>query len=174
MKKLVYVWNRLYYGLFLYHSWTQLLFHRILWVIPIGFLCRVGLLNREKHNSRNKEVARSLTDKKNSTVLLISDATMLAFTTLIVCTIANLTSILIPGASPAFLSRGAFMLVTAVLIVPINYFALWRKDKYLEYFNEFHRSSSSTNRTWSIVSICAVLLALLLFIYSLRLMGSAR
>lgn len=172
MKKLVYVWNRLYYGLFLYHSWTQLLWHRILWVIPIGFLCRVGLLNREKHNSRNKEVARSLTDEKLSVVLLISNATMLAFTALIVWTIANLTSVLIPGASPAFLSRGAFMLVTAVLIVPINYFALWRGDKYLEYFSEFHRSSSSTNRTWSIVSICAVLLALLLFIYSMHLMGS--
>lgn len=170
MKKLVYVWNRLYYGLFLYHSWTQLLWHRILWVIPIGFLCRVGLLNREKHDSLNKEVARSLTDERLSVVLLISDATMLAFTTLIVCTIANLTSVLIPSASPAFLSRGAFILVTAVLIVPINYFALWRKDKYLEYFDKFRSSSSSTNRTWAIVSICAVLLALVLFVYSLRLM----
>ena len=170
MKKLVYVWNRLYYGLFLYHSWTQLLFHRILWVIPIGFLCRVGLLNKEKHNSLNKEVARSLTDEKLSTVLLISDTTMLAFTALIVWTIANLTSVLIPSASPVFLSRGAFMLITAVLIVPINYFTLWRKDKYLEYFDEFRSSSSSTNRTWAIVSICAVLLALVLFVYSLRLM----
>ena len=170
MKKLVYVWNRLYYGLFLYHSWTQLLWHRVLWVIPTSFLCRVGLLNKEKNDSRNKEVARSLTDEKLSTVLLITDTTMLAFTTLIVWTIANLTSVLIPGASPAFLSRGAFMLVTAVLIVPINYFTLWRKDKYLEYFDEFRSSSSSTNRTWAIVSICAVLLALVLFIYSLRLM----
>ena len=172
MKKLVYVWNRLYYGLFLYHSWTQLLFHRVLWVIPIGFLCRVGLLNKEKNDSRNKEVARSLTDERLSVVLLISDATMLAFTTLIVWTIANLTSLLIPGASPAFLSRGAFMLITAILIVPINYFALWRRDKYLEYFNEFRSSSSSTNRTLAIVSICAVLLALVLFIYSMHLMGS--
>ena len=170
MKKLVYVWNRLYYGLFLYHSWTQLLFHRVLWVIPIGFLCRVGLLNKEKNDSRNKEVARSLTDERLSVVLLISDATMLAFTTLIVWTIANLTSLLIPGASPAFLSRGAFMLITAILIVPINYFALWRRDKYLEYFDEFRSSSSSTNRTWAIVSICAVLLALVLFVYSLCLM----
>lgn len=172
MKKLVYVWNRLYYGLFLYHSWTQLLFHKILWVIPIGFLCRVGLLNKEKNDSRNKEVARSLTDERLSVVLLISDATMLAFTTLIVWTIANLTSLLIPGASPAFLSRGAFILVTAVLIVPINYFALWRRDKYLEYFNEFRNSSPSTNRTWALVSIGAVLLALVLFIYSMHLMGS--
>lgn len=170
MKKLVYVWNRLYYGLFLYHSWTQLLFHRILWVIPIGFLCRVGLLNREKHNRLNKEVARSLTDEKLSTVLLITDTTMLAFTTLIGWTIANLTSLLIPGASPTLLGRGAFMLITAALIVPINYFALWRKDKYLEYFDEFRSSSSSTNRTWAMVSICAVLLALVLFIYSLCLM----
>lgn len=172
MKKLVYVWNRLYYGLFLYHSWTQLLFHKILWVIPIGFLCRVGLLNKEKHKSRNKEVARSLTDEKLSTVLLISDATMLAFTALIVWTIANLTSLLIPSASPAFLSRGEFTLITAVLIVPINYFTLWRKDKYLEYFNKFRNSSPSTNRTWAIVSIGAVLLALVLFIYSMHLMGS--
>ena len=143
MKKIAYIWTRLYYGLFLYHSWTQILLHKVLWVIPIRFLCKLGILNKEKYDGLNKEVARSLTDEKISIVILITDATMLAFT--------------------------ALMLVTSILIVPINYYALWRKDKYLERFKEFRKSSSLRNWIWAITSISAVILALLLFILSLHL-----
>lgn len=170
MKKITYIWTRLYYGLFLYHSWTQILLHKALWVIPIRFLCKLGLLNKRKYDRLNKEVARSLTDERISIVILITDATMLAFTALIVFTIANLISLLIPCASLAHLNRFEFILVTSILIVPINYYALWRKDKYLESFKEFRKSSSLRNWIWAITSISAVILALLLFILSLHLM----
>lgn len=169
MKKIVYVWTRLYYGLFFYHSWTQRLIHKAVWIIPIRFLCKLGLLNKKKYDRLNKDVARSLTDERLSIVILISDATMLAFTALIVCTIANLISLLISRASLAHLDRATFILVMSILIVPINYFTLWRKDKYLERFKEFHNSSSLRNWTWAIISISSVILALL-FILSLHLM----
>lgn len=144
--------------------------HKAVWIIPIRFLCKLGLLNKKKYDRLNKDVARSLTDERLSIVILISDATMLIFTALIVYTIANLISLLIPRASLAHLDRATFILVTSILIVPINYFTLWRKDKYLELFEEFHNSSSLRNWTWAIISISSVILALLLFILSLHLM----
>ena len=167
----MYIWNRLYYGLFFYYSWVQILFYKIFGIIPISFLCKLGILNKKKYNSLNKEeVVRGLIDEKFSIVLLISDATMLALTALIVWTIANLISLLIPSASLALLNRSTFILITSILTMPINYFALWRKDKYLEYFKEFHNSSSLRNWIWSIISISTIIFSLLLFILSMHLM----
>lgn len=169
MKKVIYIWNRLYYGFFFYHSWSQILYYKIFWIIPISFLCRLGILNK-KYSSSNKEVVRSLTDEKLSTVLLISDATILAFTALIVWTIANFSSLLIPRLSLVFLNRSSFILITSILVMPINYFILWRKNRYLEYFKKFHNSTPLRNWIWAIVSIISIILALLLFILSLHLM----
>lgn len=169
MKKVLYIWNRLYYGIYCYHSWSQILLYKILVRIPISILCQLGLLN-QKHKNENKEVRRSLTDEKLSTVILISDATILAFTVLIVCTIANFSSLLIPRLSLVFLNRSSFILIISILVMPINYFILWRKDKYLEYFKKFHSSTPLKNCIWSIVSIVALIIALLMFILSMHLM----
>lgn len=170
MKKVIYIWNRLYYGLFFYYSWVQVLFYKIFWAIPINFLCDLGILNKKKHSRLNTEVARSLTDEKISIVVLISDATILAFTALIVWTIANFSSLLIPRLSLVFLNRSPFILITSILVMPMNYFILWRKNRYLEYFKKFHNSTPLRNWIWSAISISAILFALLLFILSLHLM----
>lgn len=170
MKKVIYIWNRLYYGFFFYHSWSQILFYKIFWVIPISFLCDLGILNKKKYSRLSIEVARSLTDEKISTVVLISDATILAFTALIVWTIANFLSLLIPRLSLVFLNRSSVILITSILVMPINYFILWKKNRYLEYFKKFHNSTPLRNWIWSIISISAMLFALLLFILSWHLM----
>lgn len=170
----MYIWNRLYYGHYCYNRWTQILLHRTFGMILIRILYRLGIINKEKYMRVNKEAVRSLTNEKFSITVLLSDTTMLAFTVLIVCTIANFIAILIPSASPAKLSRATFIIITAIVTLPINYFTLWRKDRYLEYFIEFRKTSSLRNRIWSIISISTMLLALLLFILSMHLMGVAK
>ena len=174
MKKVMYIWNRLYYGHYCYNRWTQILYYRIFGMILNRFLYRLGILNKEKYMRAKKEAVRSLTNEKFSTIVLLSDTTMLAFTALIVWTIANFTALLIPSASPAKLNRATFIVITAIVTIPINYFTLWRKDRYLEYFIEFRKTSSLKNRIWSIISISTMLLALLLFILSMHLMGVAK
>ena len=72
------------------------------------------------------------------------------------------------------LNRATFILITAIVTIPINYFTLWKKDKYIEYFIVFRNSSSLRNRIWSIISISTMILALLLFILSMHLMGVAK
>ena len=172
MKKIIYIWNRLYYGHYYYNRWTQILYYRIFGMILIRIPYRLGMINKEKYMRVNKEVVRSLTNEKISTIVLLSDTSMLAFTTLILWTIANFTTLLIPSASPAMLNRATFIVITAIVTIPINYFTLWRKDRYLEYFIEFRKTSSLRNRIWSIMSISTLILALLLFILSMHLMGN--
>lgn len=172
MKKIMYIWNRLYYGHYYYNRWIQLLLHRIFGMTLIRFLYRLGIINKEKYMRAKKEAVRSLTNEMIGPIVLISDSTMLAFTALILCTIANFTALLIPSASPAKLSRATFIVITAIVVIPINYFTLWRKDRYLKYFIEFRKTSSLRNRIWSIISICTLILALLLFILSMHLMGN--
>lgn len=174
MKKILYIWNRLYYGHYYYNRWSQILFYRIFGMIPNRFLYRLGILNKEKYARVNKEAVRSLTNEKVGPIVLISDATMLAFTALILWSIANFTALLIPSASPAMLNRETFILITAIVTIPINYFTLWKKDRYIEYFIVFRKSSSLRNRIWSIISISTMILALLLFILSMYLMGVAK
>ena len=174
MKKVMYIWNRLYYGHYCYNRWTQILYYRIFGMNLNRILYRLGILNKEKYMRVNKEAVRSLTNEKIGPIVLISDTTMLAFTALIVWTIANFTALLIPSASPAMLNRATFIVITAIVTIPINYFTLWRKDRYLEYFIEFRKTSSLRNRIWSIISISTMLLALLLFILSMHLMGVAK
>ena len=168
MRKIIYLWNRLYYGLFLYNSRVQITFYKTLVIIPIRLLNKIGI--QKKHKNVNKKVVRSLTDERISVVVLISDAMILALTALIVWTIVNFISLLIPSASLALLNRGTFMVVTAVLITPINYLFLWQNDKYLKYFKLFRNASPSSNRIWSVISISTLLFALLMFILSMHLM----
>ena len=168
----IYIWNRLYYGHYYYNRWTQILYYRIFGMNLIRFLYRLGIINEEKYMRAKKEAVRSLTNEKISTIVLLSDTSMLAFTTLILWTIANFITLLIPSASPAKLSRATFIVITAIVTLPINYFTLWRKDRYLEYFIEFRKTSSLRNRIWSIISISTLILALLLFILSMHLMGN--
>ena len=41
----MYIWNRLYYGMFFYHRWTQILYSKILWIIiGIIVLCAILIL----------------------------------------------------------------------------------------------------------------------------------
>lgn len=172
MKKIIYIWNRLYYGHYCYNRWIQILYYRIFGMILIRIPYRLGMINKEKYMRASKETVRSLTNEKFSVIVLLSDTSMLAFTTLILWTIANFTTLLIPSASPAKLNRATFIVITAIVTIPINYFTLWRKDRYLEYFIEFRKTSSLRNRIWSIISISTLILALLLFILSMYLMGN--
>lgn len=169
MNKMIYLWNRLYYGLFFYYSRIQIFLYKMLRIIPICILCKLGILNK-KHKKLDTGVIKDLTDESFSIVLLVSDTTILALSALIVWTVVNLISSLIPSISLVLLNRVTFILITSILILSVNYFVLWRKGKYIEYFKEFHNSSSSRNWIWSIISIITLIFALLLFILSFHVM----
>lgn len=102
--------------------------------------------------------------------ITISDVMMLAFTALLVWTLFNFVSILYPRVSLVPLDKWTFCLITVIPSYLINHLLLWRKDKYLKYFERFSKTSPKLKRIWLFISILFLPLAWLMFIYSMMIM----
>ena len=76
-------------------------------------------------------------------------------------------SILIPDVSLVGVDKITFVIVSVIPGLTINYFFIWRKNKYLEYFELFQKSSKKRNTIWCIISMICFVLAWVLFIFSL-------
>ena len=77
---------------------------------------------------------------------------------------------LLPCVSLILVDKTTFCIITAIPSLTINYFILWRKDKYLEYFEVFQKTSQKRNIRWSFISMMCLLLVLTFFILSLCVM----
>ena len=102
--------------------------------------------------------------------ITISDVMMLAFTALLVWTLFNFASILCPRVSLVPLDKWTFCLITVIPSYLINHLLLWRKDKYLKYFERFSKTSPKLKRIWLFISILFLPLVWLMFIYSMMIM----
>ena len=102
--------------------------------------------------------------------ITISDVMMLAFTALLVWTLFNFASILYPRVSLVPLDKWTFCLITVIPSYLINHLLLWRKDKYLKYFERFSKTSSKLKRIWLFISILFLPLSWLMFIFSMMIM----
>lgn len=173
----MYIWNRLYYGMFFFHRWIEILISKILWIIPISVLYKLGIFNKTKYNrliKLGKKLTRILIDENASIALKYTDIAILVLTGSIVWAIANLISIPIPSASLELLGGVPFMIISAILVVLINYSCLWRNNRYLEYFKEFRNSSPLRNTIWAIISTSTVIIAFVLFLLSFCLKSVVR
>lgn len=164
MKQVVFFWNRLYFGFFDYNRRTQIFIYRIF--VHLLF----SLRHKQKVRRFNNEAISALSDTKFSTVLMIADITMLAFTALLTWTLMNLMSMFLPCVSLATLDEINFCVITAIPSLAINYFMLWRKDKYLEYFELFQKTSRNLNTRWIFISMMCMSLSLTFFILSFCIM----
>lgn len=65
------------------------------------------------------------------------------------------------------------LFVFGSLVIPsiINYYSLWKNDKYLDYFKNFEKESKSTRIKWSLISIVVIIGILLLLIFSFWLLS---
>lgn len=84
MKHVIFFWNRLYYGIFDYNRLTQIFIYRIFVRLLSCFLHKKNVVRRDKMIILNKNAISALSDTKCSTVLMIADVTMLAFTALLI------------------------------------------------------------------------------------------
>lgn len=170
MKQVIFFWNRLYYGIFDYNRLTQIFIYKIFVRLLFCFKHKQNVVRRDKIIILNKNAISALSDTKCSTVLMIADVTMLAFTALLIWTLINLMSMLLPCVSLILVDKTTFCIITAIPSLTINYFILWRKDKYLEYFEVFQKTSQKRNIRWSFISMMCLLLVLTFFIPSLCVM----
>ena len=169
MKKIEYFWNRLYYGIFCCHKDTQIIIHKI-----TTFLFGLFITNDNRkrvYREHQNSVIRSLTDKRFSTTLIISDIEMIALTALFFWGTANCLTRIFPCLFLGSLNELIFIIISAIPCLCLNYYLLWRKDKYLKYFESFEQYSKM-NKEWMLISVICCISILAFFIMSFYIIES--
>lgn len=158
MKYIELFWNRLYYCIFNCDKKTQTLLNKCL------FYYLKFYRNRKGNNTKIPY---------NETVgICVSDYIMIGFTCLLIWTLFNLVSILFPCVSLLPLGKTAFILASVVPCLFINYFFLWRKDKYLRYWEVFAKDTPGIRRVWYCITCVCLLLVWPIFIFSMIIMSN--
>lgn len=158
MKHIELFWNWLYFCVYEWNKITQLAINRVAEALVSCFVPNA------KRYIRMPPLQFWLLQTS------ISDVMMLAFTALLVWTLFNFASILCPRFSLVPLDKWTFCLITGIPCYLINHLLLWRKDKYLKYFERFSKTSSKLKRIWLFISILFLPLAWLMFIFSMMIM----
>lgn len=158
MKKIELFWNWLYFCFFEFNIKTQIVINKFVASLM------AHIVPKSKRYTRIPPLPFYLTQ------ISISDVTILAFTALLEWTLFNSTSILFPSVSLVHLDKISFCLISGIPCYLINYLFLWRKDKYLKYFERFAKASSKRKRIWLLISLLLLPLALLIFILSMMIM----
>lgn len=172
MKRIIYFWNRLYYGMFECFRRTDVYLYKYVHRITralYNMLHKTKISKQRDKTNFNKAIS-ALSDPIISTNAMLTDIQIIWFTALLTMTLINLMSILIPEVSLIGVDKKTFFIITAIPCITINYFLLWRKNKYLEYFELFQKSSKKRNTIWCFISIICFVLAWVLFIFSLCIM----
>ena len=166
MKQIVLFWNRLYFCIFNFNRRMQLYYYKVVLCISNSVLqcCK------RKPLKAKKNVIEALVDAKCSTIILVADVTMLAFTALLLWTMINFTSMIFPWLSLVHTEKITFCIITVFPVLYINYRMLWRNDRYIEYFKIFQKATLISCRIWSIITGMCVLIVFALFIFSLSIM----
>lgn len=173
MKRIIYFWNRLYYGMYDCNKRREIFMYKI-FVHPLirslyNLLHKTRVSKQRDKTNFNKAIS-ALSDPIIGTALMIADILMITFTALLTWTLINLVSLLLPNVSLVGVDKITFFIISAIPVLTINYFFIWRKKKYLEYFEIFQKSSQKRNTIWCFVSMICVVLAWVLFIFSLCIM----
>jgi hypothetical protein len=127
-------------------------------------------LYQKKRGIKNPErfFQKILTDRRNSTVIWQVDVFMCILIGLISFSCINFLSALLGE----IIATNKFVFVS-ILLVPslvINYYLLWKKDKYLLYFKEFDKEPKEVKRKWGWISFGVVIGIIGLLIFSFWVM----
>ena len=161
MKYIELFWNRLYYCIFKCDKKTQTLLNRLF----------EGLFYYLKSN-RNRKGNNTRIPYNEIVGICVSDYIMIGFTCLLIWTLYNFVSILLPCVSLQPLSKNVFILVSAVPGLSINYLFLWRKDKYLKYWEVFAKDTPGIRRVWYYITCGCLLLVWPIFTFSMIIMSN--
>jgi hypothetical protein len=170
MELLVKLWQRLHYYVFEFNKFTQLNIFGlpVLLFLKNGFVKKI--YNKRGVANPDKIVKNALVDKKNSTIIWLSDVFMCILLILVLFSILNIASALSNKILLGSLNKAYFLIVCLVPSIGLNYYLLWKNDKYLTYFIEFDKEPKAVKRKWAWISFGVVVGIILLLIASFWIM----
>jgi hypothetical protein len=161
MKNLVWYWNMVHYFLNKWEVVTQSIFN-----YPVLLLMRNDKVKEmyAKRGVQNPEeaVKHAVNSSKTGTNGIIAGIHMGGLLVMLELSIFNFIQVIAGKFLIQYFLKDAFsvMLLLIVFLVPagvVNYFILFKDDKYLRYFNKFDKTLKGKNRKYGWISFFIVL-----------------
>ena len=164
------LWHRLYFNVFTFNKFTQL----YVWGFPFLLLLRNKYVKKAYQKrgvpDPEKTVRQALVGRDDSTIVWVTDGLMCILVMIVILIITNLLSAAFGVLLVLRLSKFVFVAVTVISTVAINYFILWKNDKYKAYFKKFEKESIEKKKKWAWISLGIVVVIVLLLILSFMMM----
>jgi hypothetical protein len=170
MKKVLLLWRQIHYNFYKFNCFTQI------YVIglPFTLFLKIKAVNefykRRGIKDPSSFFTRKLTNPQTSTVNWLTDGIMIFLIASITFSILNFITVSTGYMIWADWSFFIFLILIGLPSVLVNYFVLWKDDKYLVYYKEFEKQSKEEKRKWAWISFITVLLIILLLILSFKVM----
>lgn len=166
MKNILILWQRLHYNVFEFNKFTQ--------IHIFGFTVLLLLKNKYikkaylKRGVQNPEriVRNTLISPKQGNIIWLSDGCMCLLIILLMFSILNIISAFLGVILLAQLNKIMFVLICLILSLVINYYALWKDDKYLIFFKEFDKEPREKKIKWGWLSFAIIIASFSILILS--------
>jgi ABC-type phosphate transport system permease subunit len=170
MKKVLLFWQKLHCNIYKFNCFAQV----YVFGLPITLLLKNKYIIKqyEKRSVKNPSeiVRRTLINPETSTVNLLTNTFVIFLMSSLLLSILNIITAIAGYMIWADWSFLIYLMLIGVPSVLINYFALWKDDKYLVYYKEFEKESKQERLKWAWISSITVILILLLLIFSFWIM----
>jgi hypothetical protein len=88
---------------------------------------------------------------------MISDTSILALTMLLVWGVMNCLTNIIPFLSISSISFLSFVIISGIPSLAINHILIWRKERYLKYFNQFEHETKKERKKWMLITLLCII-----------------
>lgn len=170
MKRVLLFWQKLHYNIYKFNCFTQI----YVFGLPITLLLKNKYIIKqyEKRGVKNPSeiVRKTLINPETSTVNLLTNAFVILLISSLLLSILNFITAIAGYMIWADWSFLIYLILIGVPSVLINYFALWKDDKYLAYYKLFEKEPKQERIKWAWISFVTVILILLLLIFSFWIM----
>lgn len=176
MKKIELFWNIVYYGIYTFDVYLRTLMD---YLNPFNLIHKMKSVKKFYSNRGVEDVPklrnRILGNRKTGISSIRSSGLIGGFLVLIECGVLNvfegISKISLMGE--IWKSQTNFITYLIVIVGPallINHFLLFKKDKYLNYFDEFDKMDESKKRTYYLLGFISVVLIISFFFLSFLLL----
>jgi hypothetical protein len=170
MKKVILFWQHIHYNVYKFNCFTQI----YVFGLPITLLLKNKYIIKqyEKRGVHNPSdiVRRATTSPDIGVTNWATDGNMILLVAIIVFSILNFVTAIAGYMIWADWSFLIFLLIAGVPSVMVNYYLLWKNDKYLVYYKEFEKEPKAVKRKWAWISLITIVLIILLLILSFIVM----
>ncbi len=170
MNKVLLFWQKLHYNVYRFHLFVS---DKIIG-LPFDLLLNnkhIVKLYKKRGVENPADLVRKATTRPDiGPVNWKTDGTMILFIASLFFSFLNFITAIAGYMIWANWSFLVYLILIGVPSVLINYFALWKDDKYLAYYKEFDKEPKQERLKWAWISFITVILILLLLIFSFWIM----